>query len=89
MIRQLVHYSGHVQGVGFRMTVNRLARGTGVTGYVLNLPDGRVRLVAEGEPGEVKGLLQNIAEQMAHYIDRVDIDPAAATGEFHEFKVRY
>ena len=89
MIRNLVHYSGHVQGVGFRMTVNRLARGSGVTGYVMNLPDGRVRLVAEGESGEVKRLLQDIAEQMGQYIDHVEIDPSAASGEFHEFKVRY
>jgi acylphosphatase len=39
-----VYYSGHVQGVGFRYTVKRIASGYEVTGWVKNLPDGRVEL---------------------------------------------
>ncbi len=41
-----VLYSGHVQGVGFRYAVKRLAGGYEVTGWVRNLPDGRVELQA-------------------------------------------
>jgi acylphosphatase len=41
-----VYYSGHVQGVGFRYTVKRIASGYEVTGWVKNLPDGRVELQA-------------------------------------------
>ena len=56
--RREVLYAGHVQGVGFRYTVQRLARGYSVTGFVRNLSDGRVELVVEGESGEVDGFLE-------------------------------
>ena len=42
-----VRYSGQVQGVGFRYTAQRLAEGYAVSGYVRNLPEGDVELVAE------------------------------------------
>ena len=41
-----VIYSGRVQGVGFRYAVKRIAGGYEVTGWVRNLPDGRVELQA-------------------------------------------
>ena len=51
MIRRTSHFSGHVQGVGFRYTVQDLAADFDVRGYVRNLPDGRVELVVEGDDG--------------------------------------
>ena len=44
MISLQVFYEGHVQGVGFRFTVRHIAKGFDVTGWVRNLPDGRVEL---------------------------------------------
>jgi len=55
-----VHYQGRVQGVGFRWTAKHIARGFDVTGSVENLPDGRVRLVAQGESDEVEGFLEAV-----------------------------
>src|SRR5262249_24196810 len=46
--RATVHYSGHVQGVGFRYAARSIAGKYAVTGFVQNLSDGRVRLVVEG-----------------------------------------
>src|SRR5437870_5829847 len=81
MIRRTSHFSGHVQGVGFRYTAQHVARGHKVTGYVRNLPDGRVELVAEGEPAEIDRLLRAIANQMeGHIKKRADFD-SPATGE--------
>ncbi|MDD1679969.1 MAG: acylphosphatase [Methanomicrobiales archaeon] len=42
--------SGRVQRVGFRACVRRVAMNVGITGEVMNLPDGRVKIIATGEP---------------------------------------
>ena len=62
MQRVTVLYSGRVQGVGFRATIRHLACGYDVTGFVRNLPDGRVELIAEGAKPELKAFLEGIAE---------------------------
>ena len=55
-----VIYSGEVQGVGFRYTARGLANRLGVTGGAENLPDGTVRLVAEGPEDVLRQLLLQI-----------------------------
>ena len=70
--RRRVYYSGRVQGVGFRFTCQHVARGFDVAGYVRNLPDGRVELVAEGDPAEIDAFLKAIQDAMGRYIRDVD-----------------
>jgi acylphosphatase len=60
--RMTILYSGHVQGVGFRYTVKRVALGFEVTGTVRNLPDGRVEVMAEGEPAELESFREAIRD---------------------------
>lgn len=57
MIRNHVLISGQVQGVCFRDSYRRMAVEHGVTGWVRNLPDGRVEAVLEGPPDEVHRLV--------------------------------
>ena len=61
-----VFYEGNVQGVGFRWTVRHAATGFDVTGWVRNLPDGRVELQANGEETEVRAFLDRIAQGELH-----------------------
>jgi len=61
-----VFYEGNVQGVGFRWTVRDAAKGFDVTGWVRNLPDGRVELQATGEKDEVRAFLDRIAQGELH-----------------------
>lgn len=82
-------YSGHVQGVGFRYTTSQIARRFDVTGFVRNLPDGRVELVAEGTSEELTAFLNEVAERMTHYIRSTAVDRRAATGEFSGFSTRH
>lgn len=83
-----VYYSGHVQGVGFRYTVRRLAEDFAVAGHVRNLSDGRVELLAEGEPAEVEAFLQAVARQMAGYVDRADVEEVPPAG-LRGFTIRH
>jgi len=57
-----VFYEGKVQGVGFRYCVRQIACGYEVTGWVRNLPDGRVELQACGEKGELESFMLSIRE---------------------------
>lgn len=62
MIAKHVFYEGRVQGVGFRYTLRQIAKGYQVTGWVRNLADGRVELLAGGETDELNDFLQAIGE---------------------------
>lgn len=87
-IRTTVYYAGRVQGVGFRHTTNSIARRHDVTGYVRNLPDGRVEVVAEGDRAEIDAFLAEVREYFASHIRREARDAQPATGEFARFEIR-
>jgi len=87
--QRIVHFSGNVQGVGFRWTARRTAGGFDVTGYVRNLPDGRVQCVAEGEAREIDAFLEELQSRMAGHIRNVTQQKAPASGGFAGFGVRY
>jgi len=87
--RQEVYFSGRVQGVGFRFTAREIAEGFAVAGYVENLPDGRVHLVAEGPPAEVSRLIQAIEKRMSRNIRNKQADRSPASGEFDGFEIRH
>ena len=77
-----VYYSGRVQGVGFRFTAEVAARKLKLNGWVSNLADGTVEVVAEGEEAALKELLAGITEKMSHYIVNADVSWEHPSGEF-------
>ena len=89
MQRRIVHFGGRVQGVGFRYTAHNMAIGYNVTGYVRNLPDGRVELVVEGQKQDIDELVENIKDRMQGFLSRVTDNDAPATGEFKGFVIRH
>ncbi len=83
-----IFYSGNVQGVGFRYTVKSVATGFEVTGSVRNLPDGRVELVAEGAPNELKAFQQAIRDEgLEHFIDREEVSWGETQDGFRGFEI--
>ena len=84
-----IHYSGTVQGVGFRYTVRHIASRFEVTGFVRNLRDGRVQLVAEGEKGEIDQFLEAIDDSLGGYVRQKDVHQSVATKQFASFDIRF
>jgi acylphosphatase len=90
MKRIQVFFSGMVQGVGFRFTAERLARRFSVSGFVRNLEDGRVEVVAEGEETALVDFLTAIrGSGMKDYIRDVEARWSAAQGTFKGFGISY
>lgn len=88
-IRRTTYFSGCVQGVGFRYTVQEIASRFDLTGVVRNLRDGRVELVAEGAAGELDRFQAAIEEAMRSHIEEVKASDSAATGEFRGFSIDF
>ena len=87
-VRRLYRYSGRVQGVGFRYTVRNIALRYDVTGYVRNLPDGRVECCIEGPSQAVDDMAGEIAQKMEGFVRDVKVEDHPAGGGGREFEIR-
>jgi acylphosphatase len=83
-----VFFTGRVQGVGFRYQTLQVARGFDVSGWVMNLPDGRVQLEAEGAPAEVKDFIVAVQERMEGYIRKVEQTETQRAPQYQGFTIR-
>lgn len=88
-IRRTIHYTGRVQGVGFRFTAEAVASRFAVTGFVRNLPDGRVEVVAEGSEAEIDRVQDAVQRAMRDNIRDVATSDGLATGEFSSFRIAF
>ena len=87
--RRTICFSGHVQGVGFRYNTVAVAQGFAVQGFVQNLPDRRVLLVAEGTKSELNKFVAALQARMETFIEDMKTDVSAPTGEFRRFEIRH
>jgi acylphosphatase len=80
--------SGEVQGVGFRFFTQRIAARHQVMGYVRNLADGRVEVLAEGTLEGVEGFKHDLAAGPAHarveHVEEISVEP---TGQYKTFRI--
>ena len=88
--RLQVHYSGRVQGVGFRYTAEGLALKLRLTGWVKNLTDGRVEIICEGPKETIDTLLEQIkASPLGPHIRKTTCDWSASQNVFKDFQVEF
>lgn len=81
--------SGRVQGVGFRYYVEDLARHEGVSGYVRNLPDGRVEVLVEGDAATVGRVETTLWRGPGGArVDDVTVEEVTPSGKVTGFRIR-
>lgn len=88
-MRAHIYYSGQVQGVGFRFTAREIAHELDITGWVRNLKDSRVEIVAEQQEDVLKAFLTRLHNSFSRYIQDVEVLWEEETGEFNGFGVEF
>jgi len=88
--RAHLHISGRVQGVFFRAETRDMTTGLSLTGWVKNLPDGRVEAVFEGDKEKVEEAIEWCRKGPSFaQVSDVKVEREEPTGEFSGFEVRY
>lgn len=90
LARVHIFVSGRVQGVFFRQNTFQKAKELGLTGWVRNLADGRVEIVAEGEKGKAEELAEWAKKgPLLAKVERAEIERRDYQGEIDGFEIRY
>lgn len=85
---ETIHFSGRVQGVGFRYGVFQVAKEYDVCGFVKNLTDGRVVVEAAGTGSDIGEFVEAIEERMAGYVRQVERVISPTPANFVGFTIR-
>ena len=90
MKRTHIIVSGRVQGVFYRHNTNIIANRLSLKGFVRNLPDGNVEVVAEGDEEKLNELIEFCKKgPVGSDIENVKIEYEKPTKEFNTFSIRY
>jgi len=84
-----LNYSGTVQGVGFRYRTRQIASQYRVCGWVKNLSDGKVEVVAEGEESEIREFLASLEEAFPGHIRGRQDSWSKPEGRDTDFQIRF
>ena len=89
MIAKRIIFTGRVQGVGFRFTARRAAGRRQLTGYVRNLPDGTVEMLAQGRSEDIDDCIQDLKEYFAGYLKETSIEEIPPDPRYIDFKITF
>ena len=88
MQRAMITAKGDVQRVGYRDTVQKIARDLEITGCIRNIEPYDVKTIAEGYEKRLKQFIEAIKiERYPIFVKELDVEWGDATGEFEYFKV--
>ena len=86
MKKVTLYISGNVQRVGYRAKVISIATALGIKGFIQNLPDGRVKIIAQGEQSELDKLIQdmNISNSLIN-VTNIKQEYSTPSGDYEGF----
>ena len=82
-------FSGVVQGVGFRFSARNLAVRHKIKGWVMNLSDGRVKLLAQGQREDLDNFLHDLKGELKSYIEDYILQEKEASGDYKDFQIKF
>lgn len=90
MVQYELKISGRVQGVGFRFFVQQKARELGIKGWVKNMGDGSVLVMAQGEKTDMETFIDYLSRGPAlARVDNIEKSKTDFSSEFSDFGVKY
>jgi len=89
MVAQHIIFTGSVQGVGFRYTAYNIAHRHRLTGFVRNLPDGTVEMLAQGQLEDIDDCIRDIKGSFAGYIRETRIEEIDPDPRYKDFKITF
>ncbi|MBE3144645.1 MAG: acylphosphatase [Planctomycetes bacterium] len=82
-------FSGRVQGVGFRFTALNIANRCQLTGYVRNIPEGNVEMLAQGSAEMIDECVRDIQDSFVGSVSHIDIEPATPDPKITDFRITF
>ena len=89
MIAKRIIFAGRVQGVGFRFTAQRAANRRQLTGFVRNVWDGTVEMLAQGRLEDIDDCVQDLKEYFAGYLKETRIEEIPPEPRYTDFKITF
>jgi len=89
MIAKHIIFTGRVQGVGFRFTARRASGRRQLTGYVRNLPNGTVEMLAQGRSEDIDDCIQDLKEYFAGYLKETRIEEIPPDPRYIDFQITF
>jgi acylphosphatase len=86
-VKAHIFFSGRVQGVGFRYTTRRFAHSLKIFGWVKNLNDGRVEIMAEAPESNIDMLCKELESSFEYRFDVKKVNKI--NNEFNNFEIRF
>ena len=82
-------FTGRVQGIGFRFTALSAANHYKLTGFVRNIRNGDVEMLAQGPPDDIDKCVQEIKKTIGSYVAEVKIEDVAFDPQYKDFKITF
>ena len=85
-----IFVSGRVQGIGYRYFAERAAQNLGIKGFVRNLPDGRVKVIASGEDKSMEHFIEKLRQGPALSLVRdVQLNEVVLAEDYKDFQIEF
>ena len=89
MAAKHIIFSGRVQGVGFRFTAHNIANRYQLSGFVRNVMDGTVEMLAQGQPEDIDACIKDLENSFAGYITQTRIEETTFESKYTNFRITF